>query len=120
MSEFPALPLRQRSYAEVVGGRIYLLEGTMHVYVWRGAVGGPLENSYSGPFQVVRREKKILPLQLGSLQEWVSADQLKPHTGASPVAAEPPRRGRPLRSTGPEKCLYAVSELAGGLCSGIM
>ena len=66
MSEFPALPLRQRSYAEVVGGRIYLLESTMHVYVWRGAVGGPLENSYSGPFQVVRREKKILPLQLGS------------------------------------------------------
>ena len=70
------------------------------MYIRRGAVGGPLENLYSGPYAVVRREKKILLLQLGDRQEWVSADRLKPHTGDSPVAADPPRRGRPLGSTG--------------------
>ena len=49
---------------------------------------------------MIKREKKVLLLQLGERQEWVSADRLKPHTGASPVAAEPPRRERPLGSTG--------------------
>ena len=99
-SGVPEIPLRQRSYAEVAGGRPTLLEDATHVYVRRGAVGGPLENAYSGPYQVIKREKKVLLLQLGERQEWVSADRLKPHTGALPVAAEPPRRGRPLGSTG--------------------
>ena len=96
----PEIPLRQRSYAEVAGGRPTLLEDATHVYVGCGAVGGPLENAYSGPYQVIRRERKVLLLQLGERQEWVSADRLKPHTGASLVVAEPPRRGRPLGSTG--------------------
>ena len=96
----PLIGLRQRSYADAVKKRPSLLDGATHVYIRRGAVGGPLENSYSGPYAVVRREKKILLLQLGDRQEWVSADRLKPHTGDSPVAADPPRRGRPLGSTG--------------------
>ena len=99
-SGVPEIPLRQRSYAEVAGSRPTLLEDATHVYVRRGAVGGPLENAYSGPYQVIRRERKVLLLQLGQRQEWVSVDGLKPHTGASSVALEPPQPGRQLGSTG--------------------
>ena len=60
------------------------------------ARSGPRDNSYSGPYRVVKRKSKILLLQLGDRQEWVSADRLKPHTGESLVAADPPRQGRPL------------------------
>ena len=58
-------------------------------------MGTPLAESYSGPYRKLRREPKILLLQIGDRQEWVSADRLKPHTGADPVPAQPPRRGRP-------------------------
>ena len=54
-----------------------------------------MAESYSGPYRKLRREPKILLLQIGDRQEWVSADRLKPHTGADPVPAQPPRRGRP-------------------------
>ena len=82
----PQITLRQWSYVEVAGGRPSLLDGATHVYVQRGAVGGPLENFYSIPYNLMKHKKKILLLKLGSRQEWVSADWLKPHTGASPVA----------------------------------
>ena len=68
----------------MAGGRPSLLEDATHIYVLRGAVGGLLENAYSGPYQVIRWGKKVLLLQLGARQEWISADQLKLHMGASP------------------------------------
>ncbi len=39
-------------------------------------------------------------LQVGSRVVTVSADRLKPHTGAEPRPALPPRRGRPPGSGG--------------------
>ena len=89
------LPLRPRSYAEVAGGKKSWLEGASFVYIRRGAVGTPLAESYSRPYKVVKREDKILLLRIGDREEWVSADRLKPHLGPAPVAARPPRRGRP-------------------------
>ena len=74
-----------------------MLEGASFVYIRRGAVSTPLAESYSGPYEVVKREDKILLLQIGDPEEWVSADRLKPHLGPAPVAARPPRRGRPPR-----------------------
>ena len=91
------LPLRPCSYAEVADGKRSLLEGASFVYIRRGAVSTPLAESYSGPYEVVKREDKILLLRIGDPEEWVSADRLKPHLGPAPVAARPPRRGRPPR-----------------------
>ena len=96
----PLIELRQRSYAEAVAGRKSILEGASHVYVRRGAVGSPLAETYSGPYEVLRRREKTVLLRLGQREEWVSADRLKPHLGTSATAVEPPRRGRPLGSSG--------------------
>ena len=89
------LPLRPRSYAEVAGGKRSLLEGASFVYIRRGAESTPLAESYSGPYEVVQREHKILLLRIGDREEWISSDRLKPHLGPVPVAARPPRCGRP-------------------------
>ena len=48
-----------------------------------------MAESYSGPYRKLRREPKILLLQIGDRQEWVSADRLKPHTGADGVQVNP-------------------------------
>ena len=85
--------LRERNYNRE--GPRSLLEEAEFVYVRRGAVGGPLTPSYSGPYKVLARHKKYLQLQIGHKTDWVSADRLKPHKGERPEAAMPPRRGRP-------------------------
>ena len=77
----PLFGLRQRSYAEVASGHNLLLDGATHVYIRQGAMGSPFSSSYSRPYRVLQREKKILLLQLGDGQEWVSVDRLKPHAG---------------------------------------
>ena len=98
--QLPLIPLRKRTYAEAAGGRPSILEGVSHVYIRRGPVGGPLTNSYSGPYLVVERRLKTLLIQMGDRQEWVSADRVKPHAGGAPQVAQPPRRGRPLGTSG--------------------
>ena len=96
----PLIELWQRSYAEAVAGRKSILEGASHVYVRRGAVGSPLAETYSGPYEILRRREKTVLLRLGQREEWVSADRLKPHLGTSATPVEPPRRGRPLGVSG--------------------
>ena len=59
-------------------------------------MGGPFSSSYSGLYRVLQREKKILLLQLGNMQELVWADRLKPHAGGAPVEALPPKRSMAL------------------------
>jgi hypothetical protein len=73
------------------------------VYVRRGAAGTPLEPLYDGPFRVESQGDKVFRLHLGQRVETVSVDRLKPHLGTEqPVAASPPRRGRPAaRASGP-------------------
>ena len=96
----PLIDLRQGYYAEVANGHNSLLDGATHVYIRQGAMAGPFSSSYSGPYRVLQREKKVLLLQLGDRQEWVSADRLKPHAGGAPLEVLPPKRGRPLGSSG--------------------
>ena len=65
-----------------------------HVYVREGAVMGPLDATYGGPYRVLVRERKKLLLEIGAARTWVSVDRLKPHVGAkTPEAAQPPARG---------------------------
>ena len=62
----------------------------------RGGVGPPLADNYVGPYLVLEKGLKVFKLQLGTLQEVVNRERLKPDVGAAPPAvAEPPRRGRP-------------------------
>lgn len=69
-----------------------------HVFVREGAVVGPLDATYRGPYRVVMKEKKKFLLEVGAARQWVSVDRLKPYTGGeSPRVATPPRRGRPRR-----------------------
>ena len=48
----------------------------------------------------MEKKKKTLKLRIGNREEWVSADRVKAHVGEDPVAAEPPRRGRPPGTCG--------------------
>ncbi len=95
----PPIPLCDRSYADVARSGTSVLDGVDWVYLRRGPPGGPLEQAYSGPFRVLARSDKVFRLQMGERVETVTADRLKPHTGAEPVPRQPPRRGR-LPGTG--------------------
>ncbi|GFO49327.1 Pol polyprotein [Plakobranchus ocellatus] len=71
---------------------------------------GPLPRPYDGPFRVVAPGDKTFRIMVGSREEVISADRLKPAyvdlTGPVTVA-QPPRRGRPplqqAESTNQEK-----------------
>ena len=85
-----------RSYAEVAGGISETLAEAEMVYVWHGAVSLPLTQGYSGPYRVLEGGPMVFRLQVGDMEEGISADRLKPHTGFTPAhPAAPPRTGRP-------------------------
>jgi hypothetical protein len=69
------------------------------VLVRHDAVQPPLSPLYDGPFLVLERSLHFFKLQVGSRIETVSTHRLKPcHTPEDTQAAEPPRRGRPLKT----------------------
>ena len=70
------------------------IQEASHVYVREGAVIGPLDATYRGPYRVLVRERKKLLLEIGATRTWVLVDRLKLHTGA---AAQPPPPGRSRR-----------------------
>ena len=62
----------------------------------RSNVGPPLADNYAGPYLVLEKGPKVFKLQLGTRQEVLSQDRLKPHVGTAPPAvAEPPCRRLP-------------------------
>ena len=88
------IPAAKRTYAEAAATPA--LDGATLIYVQRGGVGPPLADNYAGLYLVLEKGPKVFKLQLGTQQEVVSQDRLKPHAGqAPPAAAEPPRRGCP-------------------------
>ena len=95
-----AIPAAKRTFAEVVAGPTPL-DTVDFVYFRRGDQGGPLADSYDGPFQVVERGPKVFRLQLGARVDTVSRDRLKAHLGTvEPEVASPRSRGRPLGTVG--------------------
>ena len=48
------------------------------VFVRVGAYTGPLQPPYQGPFNVIGRQNKFYKLDLGTRQDTVSIDRLKP------------------------------------------
>ena len=67
--------------------------------VREGAVVGPLDAKYRGPYKVMLREKKKLLVEMGAWRQWISVDRLKPWKGVTPASPmQPPKRGRPKKS----------------------
>jgi len=76
------------------------LDSVGWVYVQKGGQGTPLCDNYDGPFKVLERGEKRCHVQMGGRVEVITRDRLKPHLAVeSPVASEPPRRGRPPKKT---------------------
>jgi Integrase core domain len=86
-----------------------------HVYVGSPPAAPSLTPAYRGPFRVVSRETKFFKIVMGTRIESVSTDRLKAHAGDSPVAAAPPRRGRPPHLH--QQASPPVAKKLGGPCS---
>ena len=59
-----------------------------------------METPYVGPYEVIARYDKYYVLQMGSRQDKVSIDRLKPamvDQEGPVITAQPPKRGRPPR-----------------------
>jgi hypothetical protein len=98
-SEAPPPTCQPRTWAQVAATPPSLhLEKCKFVYIKRGGTVTPLSQLYDGPFEVVKRGKKICTVQMGTRHETVSIDRLKPHLGSEMVKpAEPRLRGRPRK-----------------------
>jgi hypothetical protein len=69
------------------------------VYIRRGAAASSLSPLYLGPYRVISRGEKTFHVDIGSWDEVISADRLKPHLGRTQgLPASPPKRGRPPAS----------------------
>ena len=64
------------------------LKKTEHVFVRHGARRTPLSRPYDGPFRVIKKEEKFFVVKMGSKEQTVSVDRLKPAFGfADPAPA---------------------------------
>jgi len=80
---------KERAKARSVG-----IQEADYVMVREGAVVGPLDAKYRGPYKVMLREKKKLLVEMGASRQWVSVDRLKPWKGLEPASpVQPPKRG---------------------------
>ena len=83
---------KERAMAQSVG-----VQDGDYVMVREGAVVGPLDSKYRGPYKVMLREKKKLLVEMGASRQWVSVDRLKPWKGAMPATPVQPQGGNPRR-----------------------
>ena len=49
-------------------------------------VGPPLVDNYVGPYLVLEKGPKVFKLQVGTREEVITRDRLKPHLGLAPPA----------------------------------
>ena len=89
------LPTRQLAPASSPSIPLQQLMTADYIFVRRGAPGPPLSPLYDSPYRVTTKSPKVFELQLGTCQEKVSVDRLKPCLSSEVSPAAPPRRGRP-------------------------
>ena len=78
-----------------------VLRTAQFVFIRRDMHKTPLATPYDGPYRVLRRSDKTFVVQLGTREETISIDRLKPaHVDSTipPPVAQPPRRGRPPKA----------------------
>ena len=80
------IPAAKWSYAEAAATPA--LDGASHVYVQRGGVGLPLADNYAGPYLVLEKGPKVFKLQVGTREDVITRDRLKPHVGLAPPAVQ--------------------------------
>ena len=74
---------RPLTYAKVAAKPPPALLLASHLYVWRGGKIPPLLPLSVGPSEVLERAGKFFRIAVGSCEETVSIDHLKPHLGAA-------------------------------------
>ena len=82
------------------------LQTAEYVFIRRDARRAPLQRPYDGPYRVLERGDKTFRVQLGSREEVVSIDRLKPANVDSTGEFEPalpPTRGRPRLPRPPQE-----------------
>ena len=105
------LPTRQLAPASSPSIPLQQLMTADYVFVRRGgAPGPPLSPLYDGPYRVTAKSPKVFELQLGTRQEKVSVDRLKPCLSSEVTLAAPPRRGRPPRLLSESRPSAAILE----------
>jgi hypothetical protein len=68
---------------------------------------------YAGPYRVLSRTPKYFRVRVGTQEQLISVDRLKPHQGVEPVEpAPPPGHSRPGRRVSASLSYAAV--VAGG------
>ena len=73
---------------------------TTHVFVREEvARKSLLQPLYRGPYEVLRRTRNTVRLQLGDREDTVAVARVKPCRSSNPVPARPPTRGRPRGRT---------------------
>ena len=87
-----------------------------HVFVRHGARRSPLNRPYDGPFRVMKREEKFFVVKMGSKEQTVLVDRLKPAFGfADPAPTiSVPKGGRTtIKKTTPKtkKALNPAAEV---------
>jgi transposase InsO family protein len=98
MSGFATNQTRHNNKPEVSSDLPRDLQLACEVWVRKDGPRRPLEPLYTGPFQVVEKNREYFKIQMGERVESVSTSRLKP-ARMPPGAqhAQPPRRGRPKR-----------------------
>ena len=101
----------------------------LHVFERVGALRGPIQSPYQGPFKVIERQGKYYKLDLGTRQDTVSIDRLKlafmdevtdineprhPAPAAAPAAARRPPT-RPTRAARADAGVVPVVTSSGRL-----
>lgn len=86
MQQLRASPVRTQPQRKVYLNKD--LPTSTHVFVRHDAVRKPLQSPYNGPYRVLKRADKHYTLEIGSRQEVVSLDRLKPAYMERELAAD--------------------------------
>jgi len=96
LPELRHLPLRHRSYAEVVANMPPSLLAASHVYIRRGGMALPLAPPYRSPFHVISRSSKSFIIDVGGREiGGLNRPPQAPHQCCSPGARPAAEVSRP-------------------------
>jgi hypothetical protein len=100
LAEWPTIPSTVPPPPQSVSPLSPIVSGFCFV---RQAAGPSLRPLFDGPYRILAEHSKLVLVQMGRQQQWISRDRVKPYKGvAVPIPADRRRRGRPRKSGGRE------------------